>query len=38
MRNEVVVEIDFGEGRGSSGGDVDGFYPVLAQAETLGRG
>lgn len=33
--NEVVVQVDFGEGWGGVGGKVDGFYAVLTEAETL---
>lgn len=33
--DEVVVEVDFGEGGGGVGGDVDSFYAVLAEAQAL---
>jgi hypothetical protein len=35
VRDEVVVEVDFGEGGGEDGGDVDCFDFVLAEAEAL---
>lgn len=35
VRDEVVVEVDFSEGRGHGDGNVDCFDFVLAEAEAL---
>lgn len=35
VRDEVVIEIDFEQGGAEGGGEVDGCYGVLSEAEAL---